>query len=398
MERLASIASRGAARDGERRAAVWLRDELRARGREASLQVVWLRPRWELAAATACLLALAGAVASVWQAQLGLALSAVALIALAGDLSGRLRFVRRLQPQRASQNLVVGPLSQADSQTGTRTRLIVTANLDAGRTGSVYAGYWTALDARLRRRARGHLSSPPAILTADVAGLVALAALRSAGVAGATVSAIQFVLIVVLVIALATLVDIALSDLSPGANANASGVAVALALDEALSGARLRQLEPQLVLAGAGEGGALGIEAFIRRSRGHLGPRNAIVLSIEPCGAGTPHWLERDGRLAGLRFHPTLRAVMGTVAAQEGQLGARPLRGHGHSGALAARLAGWPAIAVGCSDELGRAPRSHRRDDVAVAVDPHALAATLELCLAFVGRLDAELASAAPGA
>jgi hypothetical protein len=122
-------------------------------------------------------------------------------------------------------------------------------------------------------------------------------------------------------------------------------------------------------------------------------PDDVIVLAIEPCGAGTPHWLERDGRMFGLRFHPQLRAAMTAVAAEERQLRARALRSHGISGAYPARVAGWPAIAVGCSHVLGRSARARQASDVCEAVDRAALEATLELCLAFVGRLDAELAA-----
>jgi hypothetical protein len=272
-------------------------------------------------------------------------------------------------------------------------RLVVTANLDAGRTGSIYADRWTALEARLRRLVRGHLSAPLAIVTADVAALVALAAARTAGSRGAALSIAQFALTVLLVIALAALLDIALADVSPGANVNASGVAVALALVAALDEAALRRLDVTLVLAGAGEADALGMRAFVAERRRTWRPDHVIVLAIEPCGAGIPHWLERDGRMLGLRFHPRLRAAMTAVAAEERQLRARALRSHGISGAYPARAAGWPAIAVGCSDALGRAARARQGSDVCDAVDPDALEATLELCLAFVGRLDAELAA-----
>jgi hypothetical protein len=394
VARLGTIAPRGAAGDGERRAAVWLREQLRAAGREGSLQPVWVRPAWELAAALAVALALVGSVTSIWEPALGLGLLGAGFVGLAGEVSGRGSLLRRLLPERATQNLVSPPRPHTGAHgDDARVRLVVTANLDAGRSGSIYADRWTTLEGRLRRLARGHLSAPLAVVSADVTGLVALAALRTAGSHGTALSIAQFALTAVLVIALATLLDIALADVSPGANVNASGVAVALALVAALDEASLRRLDVTLVLAGAGEAGALGTRAFVAERRRSWSPDRVIVLAIEPCGAGTPYWLERDGRMFGLRFHPRLRAAMTAVASEERQLSARALRSHGVSGAYPARVAGWPAIAVGCCDALGRAARARQATDVCDAVDPAALEAALELCLAFAGRLDAELAA-----
>jgi hypothetical protein len=395
VARLAQIAPRAAGSDGERRAAVWLRDELRARGREASLETIWVRPRWELAAALGITLALAGSIVSIWHAAAGLAVLGTAFLALAGEVSGRMRLLRRLLPERATQNVVSPPRSAAPTAAG-RIRLVVTANVDAGRCGSIYADRWRGLHARLRALARGHLSAPLAAIVADVAALVAIAALRLSGTSGAGLSTVQFALIVPLVVALAALLDVALADVSPGANVNASGVAVAMALIVALEQTALRRLDVSLVLAGAGDHDALGFGSFVSSRRHAWRSTDTIVLALEPCGTGSARWLERDGALAGLRFHPRLRAAMATVASEERHLKARPLRAHGTSGAYPARRAGWPAIAVGCFDDLGRVPRALQSGDVADAVDPVALETALELCLAFVGRLDAELAADAP--
>src|SRR3954451_2829411 len=46
VEDLCSFQRRGACTDAERRAAVWLHDDLRARGHEAWMETVWVRPQW----------------------------------------------------------------------------------------------------------------------------------------------------------------------------------------------------------------------------------------------------------------------------------------------------------------------------------------------------------------
>src|SRR5919197_2427905 len=60
VDGLCSHAGRGACTDAERRAALWLHDELRARGHHAWVETLWVRPLRALALALAALLAVAG--------------------------------------------------------------------------------------------------------------------------------------------------------------------------------------------------------------------------------------------------------------------------------------------------------------------------------------------------
>jgi hypothetical protein len=91
---------------------------------------------------------------------------------------------------------------------------------------------------------------------------------RLGGVEATWLGALQLAPTVVLLVAFAAAVDIALSGFSPGANDNASGVAVAIALFEQLR----RDGAPALLLVGAGHA--------VRRPRGDL--------ELGPCGAGRP--------------------------------------------------------------------------------------------------------------
>jgi hypothetical protein len=93
---------------------------------------------------------------------------------------------------------------------------------------------------------------------------------------------------VVLLVAFAAAVDIALSGFSPGANDNASGVAVALALFDELRRRPPRALEPTLLLVGAGHA--------VRRLR-----VDGVLLELGPCGDGRParRLVEGGVRIAG---------------------------------------------------------------------------------------------------
>jgi hypothetical protein len=368
VRRLAAIGGRGACTDAERRAAVLVRDELRTRGRPAHVEPAWVRPQWHALYALLCGAGVAGTLLAISVPEAGLAVLAAVLVLLAGDASGRLPLARALLPRRATQCVVSEP---AIVPRQARVRLIVTASLDAGRTGTVHR--LAPVDAAVRRALGGHLPSPVGLLVGVVAALTALAAARVAGVHGAWVGAVALAPTLVLLVGAFALLDIAVSPVSVGAKAHASAVATALDVVAELDRDPPRHLAVELVLAGAGEAGQLGMRAYVRARRRGSRPEEIAVLALGPCGAGTLRAHRTEGLLAPARLHPGLLAVAEASGA--------PLARRQRSGALAARLAGWPALGVSCADDVDRPER----------VDEQALARARELCLEIVRRLDGQL-------
>jgi hypothetical protein len=393
--RLAAIRERGPGSDGERRAAALLRDALRADGEAASLHSVWVRPDWPLAHGLHVALAVAGSALSVPFPAVGLGLLVLALVSLAGDLTGAFFLVRRLTPSRATQNVV----STSDARrrpADSRLHLLLTANVDAGRTGAAYRDGWVRAEAALRRRVRGRLPSMSALLVLLVALLTAFAGARLAGASGTALGVVQLVPTILLLVALAVLVDIALAPPSPGANANASGVAAALAVLAALRRSPPAHLDVELILAGAGEGSALGLRAELaERRRGGWRAEDVGVLAIEPCGTGSVRFLTHDGPLLALRLHPQMVMCARAAAAADPLLAARAHRGHGAGAAYAARRLRWPAIAVGALDGHDRPGHARQPEDVAASLNQRAIADSVELCLGIVEKLDAGLGAVA---
>ncbi len=383
---LAGFAGRGPCTDAERRAALWLARTVRAGGRDAEVDTLWVRPQWAWVHALHALLAVVGSVLLVGVPIAGLAVLAVVLVSLWLDLAARVPVARLLMRRRATQNVLAPAPAREGAQA--RVRLIVTAHYDAGRSGLIYRD---GLRRVARRAFRGHAPSPLTILLAAVAVLTLVAALRVAGGAETPLRVFQLAASIVILVALALLLDIALSQPVPGANADASAVAVALALTAALDRDPPKHLAVDLVLAGAGEGPALGMRAQVRRLRRRLKREEVAVLELRPCGRGRPRYWTRDGLGLPLRLHPRLIELAARVAEAEPHLGAGRHRGASCSAAYVARAAGYPAIAIGCLDADGLAPGSHQHTDVPEALDPGAMTAALELCLGLVDRLDADV-------
>ena len=253
VEGLCSIPGRGACTDAERRAALWLHDELRARGHEAWVETRWVRPQRYATIVLGALLAVAGGLLSTVTAVAGLAVAVMGAVVLALEAAG---WVLPLFPRRATQHVV----TEADD-----SALVIAAAYDAPRRGLVLNDRW-------RRWLR-----PRWGLAACGVAVVACAGARVGGVEATWLGAVQLAPTVVLLVAFAAAVDITLSGFSPGAGDNASGVAVALALYDDL---RRDGVPCMLMLIGAGH--AVPRVLAAERVRGP-------VLAIGPAAAERAH-------------------------------------------------------------------------------------------------------------
>ena len=388
---LAAFAGRAPGSDAERRAARWLAKRLRDANRETETETHWVRPQWPVVYAFHVALAIAGSVVSVDEPVIGAVILGAALVAYALDLSGRVYLLRRLTPHRATQNVIAPAAAASGATSEGPLRLVVSAHYDAGRSGLVYRDTVQRLNARLLRLARGHAPGGLGLMLWGIALVTAAAGAHAGGVSGTGLRIVQLIPTVALMIALALLIDIALSQPVPAANDPASGAAVALALAAALDRAPPANLSVEVVLAGAGEGPALGMRAYTRARRKRLAREATAVIHLAACGRGRPRWWTSDGVIPPLRFHPRLLELCAAVARDEGHLGAGPHVGHGVSGAYPARAARFPAVTIGCLDGDELTPSSHQHTDVPDRVEPQALRAALEFCLALVDRLDADV-------
>jgi hypothetical protein len=392
---LARIGPRGPGTDGERRAARFLQERLRDAGREAELEPEWVRPQWTWVHAMHAALGVVAGLVAISSPAVGLGILVALLVSSSLDVAGRAHLLRRLTPERATQNVVSPPSAATRGGRERVVRLIITAHYDAPRGGLVYRDAVRRCSARLRRVTRGLTPGPLAVVPLALAGLAVVAGARLAAAEPSWLGVAQLVPTVALLAALAAFVDIGLTGTVPGAGDPASGAAVALALADALDREPPRRLAVEVVMAGGGDGPALGMRAYVRGRRRSYAPAATALLHLAACGRGYPRWWVSDGALVPLRFHPRLAALAADAAAEERHLGAQPRRGRGFSGAYRARLARWPAITVGCLEDDSWAPGAHRPTDTAERVDPRALERALEFCLALVDRLDEDLGSAA---
>jgi hypothetical protein len=374
IEALVAFEGRWPGTDAERRAAGHLEERLRALGRDADVEPTSIFPNYPITHAIHALLGIVGSVLSVYQPVVGAVLVLLATVSAFGDLSSTFYVVRRLTGRRASQNIT-------SKEGGDKPAVVIlTAHYDAARTGTVFSRRSVerrATFGKLIRRGFGPFE--PFFWSLFL--ILACTILRLIGFEGTIFTVVQFIPTVVLIASVPLLVDIALSDVVPGANDNASGVATVLRLAERYGG-QLAHFDVWVVFPGAEEGLLVGMREWMGAHRRELDRERTVFLNIDIAGAGTVRWIEKEGLVTAMRYHPTLIDLCEEVGDGRGMVSRNA------TDALVARSAGFPAITITSRNALDYAPHWHQMTDTTDRIELEALDRTYAFCSALLERLD----------
>jgi Peptidase family M28 len=274
--------------EGEREAALWLAERLRAvHGVEVALED---EPSWGTFPPTATALGLLGIVGAGLvlrgRRAAGALVAALAYAGIVDEAQNGPRILRRLVRRRRTTVNVIGRLGEP----GDRGTLVVLAHHDAPQTGLVF-------DQTLQRRLyelapqlhERIKTSPPQWWVGLAGPLCTLVAVigRRPSLARAAVA------IGALGAGLAG--DVWRSQTVPGANDNLSGVAALVALAEMLRADPLARLRVLLVSCGAEETLQDGVRAFMARHRDELAPESTWFVNLDTIGSPHLMMLEAEG-------------------------------------------------------------------------------------------------------
>jgi hypothetical protein len=380
VRRLVSFEGRWPGTRAERDAAEYLAGELHALGREAEIEPIRVRPAYHLTHALHAALAVVGSVVSVYVPPLGVVILLLVAVSMYLDLSSRFYLARLLTPRRASQNV-----TSRGSRPDAPARVVVTAHYDAARSGLLFARR-SRPPGRLRR-SLARLAGPLDLVFWTVIVVLMFTVGRLfVGDESTLFTAAQFVPTVLLIVATMLFVDIALSEVVPGANDNASGVAAALELARRLDEAPPDDhLDVWVAFTGAKEGLMLGMGEWMRAHSDELDPRWTFFLNIDNVGRGSVRYVTGEGFV--VISQPDLRLVelcrsIGTGTPYVWRLG---------TDGTVPLTRNFPAITICCADEHDRVPHFHRHSDTPENIDPQAVAAAAAFCEKLIRRIDAEL-------
>ena len=381
IEELVAFDGRAPGTDAERRTARHLAGRLEQLGRDAEVEATSIWPRSAITHTIHALLAIVGGVLAVREPLFGTLIVLVSLVSTFGDLTGAFFLVRRLTGARASQNVVS---TESGDKAGA---LYLVAHCDAGRAGLVFGRLWERRAAYSKRVRRPLGVFEPFFWSVVV--VFACSVIRLIGITATPLTIVQFAATVVLIVCVPLLLDWALSDVSPGANDNASGVATALRLADRFGGS-LEHLDVNVLFTGAQEAQMQGMRRFLKRHKGELDPARTIFLSIDEVGAGTVRYVAREGYAFTYPYHPALLELCDEIADRDDETGyrARRLKSREASDAHAARAAGFPALAVTCRNALDYAPHHHRTSDTPDQIDAEALERAFGFCSDLIELID----------
>jgi hypothetical protein len=350
IDEVTSIGPRRAGSEAERRTARLIEKQLTDLGREAELEPIRVRPSFALTHLIHAVAGIVASVLSVYVPTAGLILAAAAIVSAVGDLTGSFHVVRRLTPQRASQNVV------SDEDGGKPGLIVVVAHYDAPATGLL-----------MHRR----LSWWPRALAGSLGVITACALGRLIGIDTTWFTLIQFIPTVVLIALIPVFADTAISETARGEADNAAGVAAALQLAESYSG-RLEHFDLMLLFTGASAQFALGMREWLRLHRKELDPEATAVIVLDNIAGGETSYAVKEGAVFASRMHPTLIEIAS-------ELDAVSYQSREVSDAYLARSTGLPTLRVAAPDGTD--------------VDPETFKHACDFTAALLERIDGEIGS-----
>src|SRR5439155_4167867 len=297
----------------------------------------------------------------------------------------RFYLLRLLMPGVASAN-VTSPGPNPDAP----ARVVLAAHYDAARTGLIFARRKRP-PGRFRRNV-SKLGGPIDAVFWAVALELALSVLRLFTGGSTLLTTIQFGPTVLLIGAVILFVDIALSDVVPGASDNAAGVAAVQELGRRLAADPPSHLDIWLVLPGSAEGHMLGMRRWIRHHESELDPRRTFFINIVAVGRGTPRFVGGEGFVVLEQHDGRLVDLARSVAT--GGLESTPLRLRFGTDGVIPVLRGFSSITVCCTDEHDRIPNHHRPSDSLDQIQPEAVEQTIAFVEALVRGIDERIVPA----
>jgi hypothetical protein len=385
IRELCSFEGRGPGTDAERRAAGMLAGRLRGMGRRAEIEPFFAHPQYAVVYLIHAAMGVAGSLIATVQPAVGFALVLLAAVSTYLDLNTRLYLVRSLLFRRVSQN-VVSPGNRPEAP----ARIILTAHYDAARTGYIFS----KASGRIRRvpeRVRLALGPFRLFFWAGLAPLLPIIGARMAGLDATWLSALQAIPTIVLIVAAFLLVDIALSEIVPGAYDNASGVATVLSAADELRANPPEHLDVWVVLTGSEESFCEGSRAFVRARLKQLDRDMTYFVNLDSVSYGQVAYEISQGAVISLPHDRQLIELCEALGAAgaAGRSGARPIRHPLLDDALPPRVRRLRSITLRTTDAEGNlAPWYHTQDDVPDRVDPAVLTRATDFLVALARLID----------
>jgi hypothetical protein len=376
------IGARGSSSDNERRAAEWVAEQWRALGLNVTIEPFRAVPTFSWAYGFLFAVFVYAAVMYPTSAVFAFALCLLALVVFALE-SSSIEILTRILPHGASQNVVgVLPATPYPFVRGlpargeAKQKLILTAHVDSSRSALIW-------HPRIVPYFRHIFLTLVAAMLAEFL-LYLLGAITNA----AWVWYVSLVPAIILALAVLIFIDRETRyTYTPGANDNASGVAVMLALVEQLAREPLNQTEVWAVATGCEESGPFGILRFLQA---HTFDRaTTFFLNFDNIGAGRVSYVTGEGLLLTLKADARLVEIARGVAEADESLSAQACVYKTLPTDNTVTLTkGYRGLSLMAFDARGVLPHWHWKTDTVENVDAETLERGVRFAMQIVRGLD----------
>lgn len=360
-----TIGGRGSCTESEALAAEYLASEMEALGlHEVRLERFKGAPSTYRPYALAFAIAFLGTVlvwfsADRWAYAIATLLSVLGAWGIFSEMDFTPNWMRLLLPKGDSQN-AIGLISPQDE---IRRQVVLSAHFDTHRTPIFYSSRrWQKLFSLL---IGGAFAST--LFSTLLYGAGAIFNWEWVRWPALIVAAMQ-------VFALTMTIHADLTPFSPGANDDASGIGVTLAIAEQLRSQPLKHTQVWLVFTDCEEAASYGILDFIRRHAGDLG-NDTIYIVNDQVAAGCLNYILSDGLIRKYPAHPDALALARQARQELPQVQVKEANGAAYTDATSATKLGYKAITLVANPLPGSDTSTHwhQMSDTFENLDEHTL-------------------------
>ncbi|MFQ5627250.1 MAG: M28 family metallopeptidase [bacterium] len=282
--------------------------------------------------------------------------------------------IRWILPKKQSQNVY----AIAKAQSIARQKIVLVAHVDSHRTPLIWHSPLTYKIYRLMSTL-GMVAFTGLFLSMLICFLV------NHEIASYLSALCGFFILLVLIMTL----QAELSSFTKGANDNASGAGIVLALAEKFAQAPLLHSEIWFVFTGCEEVGAHGSFDFVKKQRHELGKAKFIAIDNIAGKDTAPRYYVSETLLRKMKYPKEMIDLVRSVADENPEFDAKPYSQRGvYTDGTPFLLSGIPGIAVVGHREDGWIPDWHSKTDTFENVDSHALSRAQGFIEKLVERMD----------
>ncbi len=384
---------RGPTKEGERKAAEYLKKRMEDIGLNAAIEPFRTSPHYYWVYFLHMVVALALGIVSIisrplWVPVLAAALLAFVLLSFWGDLTTKFHLIRNLIPRFPSQN-VVGHKRVENP----RKHIIVVAHYDAPKVGKTV--FNPDLDERIAKFFKKKFNKTPNVMMPMIIAMfllicvsIARAVVPSGKSMWIATGIVQGIASLILIIAAAAFLDIATGHYVPGAIDNLTGVASCISIADDLVKNPLENSDFTFLATGCEEAIMMGMVEYIKKHKRELDPEKTYFINLESIGGGKVCYATSEGFVRVRPYSKELISIarklkengefpeVGTYEVRMGTDGMVPL------------VRGFKAITIIAVNENNMVPNYHCDTDVPENVDISVTKRARDFALRIIRELD----------